>query len=270
MRRGTIPRRQLTSSRNIRLEIAYDGSGFSGWQRQPGVRTVQGTIEKALSEITDEEIALHGASRTDAGVHALGQSANFRTASGIPTGRVPVALNDRFDDIRIILAEDVPEDFHARFDAVGKTYVYRVAHGADPDIFKRLYTYGLKEELDTDKMRETADVITGTHDFAGFQSAGGNPRETTVRTIFDVSLSGERGCVDICVTGDGFLYNMVRIIAGTMIEVGLGRLSKEEVASAVEKADRRLAGPTAPASGLYLQKVWYCEDEMKRGLMWTG
>ncbi|MDR1272551.1 MAG: tRNA pseudouridine(38-40) synthase TruA [Clostridiales Family XIII bacterium] len=257
------------NSRNIRLEIAYDGSGFSGWQKQPGIRTVQGAVEKALSEVMDENTTLYGASRTDAGVHAFGQSASFHTSSGIPTDRIPVALNDRFDDIRVMLAEDVPDGFHARFDTVGKTYVYKVSHGADTDIFDRLYIYSLKERLDTDKMRKVSGAIVGTHDFAGFQSAGGQPRETTVRTVLDVSLSGEGNRIDIIVTGDGFLYNMVRIIVGTMIEAGLGRLSEEKAALAVERADRRLAGPVAPAAGLYLQKVWYSEDEMKRGLAWT-
>jgi tRNA pseudouridine38-40 synthase len=262
--------------RNFLLTIEYDGTGFSGWQRQPNARTVQGEIEAVLSRICATPIQINGTSRTDAGVHALGQFASFKGDFGIPTDRIQLAANNMLAatvgtprqcaDVRIVKVEEVPSDFHARFDCKGKTYRYIVRHGCEADVFRRNYAYQLKEELDIDAMREGAKHIVGTHDFACFQAAGGTPRETTVRTIFDLTVIEENeDTLWIEVTGDGFLYNMVRIIVGTLVEIGQGKRTAASVAETICSADRRKAGHTAPAEGLYLKEIYYDAEEMKKG-----
>ena len=259
--------------RNILLTIQYDGTGFSGWQRQPQARTVQGEIEKALSALCGKTVEINGTSRTDAGVHALGQRASFRGEFGIPTDKIPRAASNLLagamgsgrncGDVRITAAEEMPTDFHARFDSLGKTYRYCIRWG-EPDVFQRNYCYQLKEPLDTAAMQKAAALIEGTHDFACFQAAGGTPRETTVRTIYCLKIirSAERE-LHIEVTGDGFLYNMVRIITGTLVEIGQGRRRPEEIPEIIASADRRRAGHTAPPQGLYLVEIYYDEKLMK-------
>lgn len=274
--------------RNILLTIEYDGSAFHGWQYQPGLRTVQGVLQEALSKVLGSDIQVNGTSRTDAGVHALGQCCSFAGDFGIPTENIKDAVNNVLSegrtgagtkpgDVRIIDCKEVPEDFHARFDCKGKTYRYLINVG-EPDIFRRNYCYyvdaGRGTLLDLDSMMEAAEFIVGTHDFACFQSAGGNPRETTVRTIFelritdsenqmanreieDVGVKRVDGDIIVEVTGDGFLYNMVRIIVGTLIEVGLGKRTPDSVREAIELKDRTLAGHTAPAEGLYLKQILF-------------
>jgi tRNA pseudouridine38-40 synthase len=254
--------------RNVLLTIEYDGSQFHGWQIQPRARTVQGVLEDALTRVCGEPIRLNGASRTDAGVHAYGQAASFVGDFGIPSERIPVVVNHLLKDVRILSAHEVPPGFHARYDAVGKTYLYRIATVAVADIFLRNYSYFLNEGLNTGKMREAARHLTGIHDFSAFQSAGSAKRESTVRTIADLTIE-ERFDVDtrgrslkkleIRVTGDGFLYNMVRIIVGTLVETGLGVRAPEDMADVVASCDRSRAGPTAPASGLYLNEVIFGE-----------
>jgi tRNA pseudouridine38-40 synthase len=258
--------------RNILITIEYDGSAFHGWQIQPEARTVQGELEKALSRVCGERVSLNGTSRTDAGVHALGQAASFTGDFGIPADRVPIAANDLLDDVRILTATEVPEDFHARFDAKGKTYLYRIAIGARPDIFLRNYRYLLNDCPNKGKMEVAARCITGTRDFAAFRSAGGagsakgEGSADTVRTITDIDIAEKDAAdtkgegireMDIRVTGDGFMYNMVRIIVGTLVETGLGARSPESAADIIESRDRRNAGHTAPAAGLYLEQVYF-------------
>ena len=256
-------------AKNILLKIAYDGSGFHGWQRQPGERTVQGVLEEALGGILGVPFSLEGTSRTDAGVHALGQRATLRGSFGIPTGRIPLAANNLLSDVMVISAEEKPEGFHARFDAVGKTYVYRFAICPDTPVFLRNYACLLKERPNTGNMAEAAKRIEGTHDFACFQSAGGTPRETTVRTVFAIDVreftredpaGGGHPEIEIAVTGDGFLYNMVRIIAGTLAEAGCGKLAPKEIDSIIASKDRSRAGATAPPQGLYLKEVFYDKE----------
>ena len=262
--------------RNILLTIQYDGTNFSGWQRQPSVRTVQGEIEAVLSKICAMPIQINGTSRTDAGVHALGQRASFKGDFGIPTERIQLAANNMLAstvgtprqcaDVRIVKVEEAAEDFHARFDCKGKTYRYKIKHGCEADVFLRNYAYQLKEKLDVEAMREGAAHIVGTHDFACFQAAGGTPRETTVRTIFGLQvLEQDENTLWIEVTGDGFLYNMVRIIVGTLVEIGQGKRTAASVADAILSVDRRNAGHTAPAEGLYLKEIYYDAEEMKKG-----
>lgn len=277
--------------RTILLTIAYDGTDYYGWQIQPDLPTVQGEIEKALHRVTGKEIHINGTGRTDRGVHAYGQCATFRIGDGIPTERIAYALNNSLPGgIRIVRAEEKPEGFHARFDAKGKTYRYRLlltdrerkdaaaltAGGVQQSgrqvLFLRNYVYQVKQPLDLAAMRKAAAAMEGTHDFACFQAAGGEERETTVRTVYRVELTErfleegffpeEEGAhvLDIDVTGDGFLYNMVRIMAGTLVDVGSGRIGAADVPAIIESADREKAGHTAPPQGLYLMRVYFEED----------
>ncbi|MBQ8563453.1 MAG: tRNA pseudouridine(38-40) synthase TruA [Firmicutes bacterium] len=262
--------------RNFLLTIEYDGSGFSGWQRQPDVRTAQGELEAALSHVMGQPVQVNGTSRTDAGVHALGQQASFHGEFGIPTGRIQTAVNNllagkgggfgklgRVGDMRITKVEEKPTEFHARFDSRGKRYRYIIGNGPDVDIFRRKYSYQIIQPLDEEAMQDAAQYIVGTHDFVCFQAAGGNERETTVRTIYSLTVKRQGDDVVLEVTGDGFLYNMVRIITGTLVEVGLGKRKPEELAEVIESGDRRMAGHTAPAEGLYLVEVFYEEEQVQ-------
>jgi tRNA pseudouridine38-40 synthase len=278
------------SMRNVLITIEYDGSAFHGWQRQKGVgggadraRTVQGVLEEALARVCGCAVSLYGTSRTDAGVHALGQAASFEGAFGIPADRIPIAANDLLEDVRVLRASDVPEGFHARYDARGKTYLYRIcsplsgsggrggAEGAAPDIFLRNYRCLLNERPDEGKMEQAARLLTGTRDYAAFRAAGGagsagDGSADTVRTLTEITVHGADAMdtkgnpvreTEIRVTGTAFLYNMVRILAGTLIETGLGRRAPEEMTGILESGDRAKAGHTAPAAGLYLERVYF-------------
>lgn len=275
--------------KNVLLTIAYDGSGFSGWQRQPDKLTVQGYLEKTMSSLFKRDIILNGTSRTDAGVHALGQCASFTMNAGIPVDRLPRVVNNALcgkekgpfaiSPVRIVSAEEKPAGFHARFDCRGKKYIYSISNTGDVDIFRRNYTYHVDRPLDVDSMRRAAEALKGTHDFKSFESSGGNPRQTTVRTVFDIELnvcedrtkkqgdtlkkSGRGKELELCITGDGFLYNMVRIITGTLVDIGLGKIPCDHMKKIIEAKDRTAAGHTAPPYGLYLAEVHY-EDIERR------
>lgn len=253
---------------NVLIRIEYDGTNFSGWQKQPEDRTVQGEIEHVLKFIALEEVPIHGTSRTDAGVHALGQCASFEWNCNMPVEKLPEVMNRRFGtagagrsgapgDIKILSAEVMPDDFHARYNCKGKTYRYIIDKTGD--IFRRNYAYQSPEvgNLDLDRMREACQYIIGTHDFKCFETAGGTPRETTVRTVSELSISETDKEIVIEITGDGFLYNMVRIIVGTLCEVGLGKKEPSDVATAIDAKDRALAGFTAPPQGLYLKEIYF-------------
>ena len=253
-------------TRNILLTLAYDGTGFHGWQRQPEARTVQGELERVLSILCGCSISVNGTSRTDAGVHALGQRASFSGDFTIPAERIVIAANNLLSggmnkssvgDIRILNAEDMPQDFHARFDCKSKRYVYRILNSKDADIFRRNYCWQIAAPLDTKAMQIAADCIAGTHDFACFQASGGQERETTVRTIYSLDIVRAGAEIEISVTGDGFLYNMVRIITGTLAEVGKGRINPCQIREIIKSKDRTKAGPTAPPQGLYLAEIYY-------------
>ena len=258
--------------RNLLLTIEYDGTYFNGWQRQPGLKTGQGAIEEALTKLMNQPVTIDGTSRTDAGVHALCQKATFSGDFGIPTDRIKRALNDMLASnesyrgkaapIRVIDVEEVPEDFHARFNCTGKKYRYIIDTCKEPNIYERNYAYQIGEELDIAKMEEALEHINGTHDFEAFQAAGGTPRETTVRTIFGTSLKREGNKIIFEVRGDGFLYNMVRIMVGTLIEVGKGKLDPKSVKEILDSHDRQNAGPTAPAEGLYLAEIYFTQEEL--------
>lgn len=253
---------------NVLIKIEYDGTNFSGWQVQPDARTVQGEIEHVLRYIAGEEVHIHGTSRTDAGVHALGQCATFEWNSNMPVEKLAAVMNRRFGaggagrsgapgDIRIISAEIVDDDFHARYSCKGKTYRYVIDKTGD--IFRRnhVFQYPKALSLDTDAMRDAAAEIIGTHDFKCFETAGGTPRETTVRTISSLDITEDDASIVIEVTGDGFLYNMVRIIVGTLIEAGDGQRDAASVRGAIESKDRAKAGFTAPPQGLYLKSIYF-------------
>ncbi len=267
--------REQSKMRNILLKIEYDGTEFSGWQRQPQpeVRTVQDELEETLSRLCGQAVSIDGTGRTDAGVHALGQCATFSGDFGIPTDRLVKAANDILADsrqkggpIRIISAEEVPEGFHARFSAEGKTYVYRIYNAETMPVFLRNYRYHVKKPLDIEAMKKAAEAFPGKRDFEAFMAMGSTPQETTVRTIFGVNIETRSvaGCreLNISVTGDGFLYNMVRIIAGTLVDVGLGRIAPEAVPGIISGCDRQKAGHTAPPQGLYMAEVYFNRDLM--------
>lgn len=259
--------------KNILLTIEYDGTCFSGWQRQPQVLTAQGKLEEALSRLLGKPITVDGTSRTDAGVHALGQRASFKGDFGIPVANMKRALNDMLSagetyrgkpaPLRVLEVEEVPMDFHARFNCKGKKYRYIINTGEQVDIFRRNYCYQLGKKLDVEAMRSALRHINGTHDFKAFQASGGTPRETTVRTIFGTSIEERDGQVIFEVAGDGFLYNMVRIMVGTLIEVGLGKIQGEQLEEIIASGHRQQAGFTAPAEGLYLVEIYYSDEEIQ-------
>lgn len=240
--------------RRIMLTVAYDGTGYSGWQVQPQAETIEGVLNRELSRLLNEEISVIGASRTDAGVHAEGAIAVFDTSSKIPGEKFSYALNRSLpEDIVIRKSQEVEADFHPRKTSTKKTYRYSIWHDSFVMPTTRLTTHLVYTPLDMDKMKRAAEYFVGEHDFAGFCSAN-NQTESTVRTIYDLQVLQETGSkrIDIMVTGNGFLYNMVRIIAGTLIEVGQGRIPVEDVRDIIESGERSRAGNTAPAKGLTL------------------
>ena len=246
----------------IRLTVAYDGTNYHGWQIQKNATSIEGVLTVALGELLGEEVALAGASRTDAGVHALGNVAVFDSQTRIPPEKIAVAVNQRLpEDIRVMKSEQVSDDFHPQYGAKCKTYEYSITNAAIQLPVKRLYSYFVYIPLDVERMRRTAESFIGEHDFGGFCSAGSQVK-STVRQIYDIKILQNGEDIKIQVTGNGFLYHMVRIIAGTLIEVGMGRREEETVLRAIREADRRLAGPTAPANGLTLLEIRYDEDKV--------
>jgi tRNA pseudouridine38-40 synthase len=243
--------------RRIRLTIEYDGTNYAGWQRQINAMTVQQKIEEALKRLTNEDIAVTGASRTDAGVHALGQTAHFDTASRIPGGKFCFALNTVLPpDIRVRASCDAPSDFHARFSAKGKLYRYRIHNAPHASAIERNTTAHVIYPLNVDAMRKEAQSVVGTHDFRPF-AASGSVAKDTVRTIYSCTLERNGDEVEMRVSGSGFLYNMVRILAGTLILVGAGRLEPGAIGRAIASGSRLDLGVTAPAGGLTLMEVYY-------------
>ena len=244
--------------KRIMIRVAYDGTDFHGWQYQPETRTVEGELNRAIKELTGEEIRVIGASRTDAGVHALGNVAVFDTDSTIPPERFFIALNTKLpEDVKVVSSRETDMDFHPRKTEVRKTYEYRIYNSDIPNPLKRCDYWMVPYVLDTEKMREAAAYLVGTHDFATFCSVH-TQAESTVRTIYDIKIiGGNNNEVIILVTGNGFLYNMIRIIAGTLVEVGRGSREPSWVSEILEGTDRTLGGPTAPPQGLCLMEIDY-------------
>lgn len=244
--------------RNIKLTIEYDGKNFAGWQTQPGQESIQGEIEKAISEITGEEIEIFGSGRTDAGVHALGQVANFHTESKIEISKIPYAINAKLKkSIVIKKAEEMPEDFHARYHVKEKTYRYIINNDEFPSALDRYREFHISNTLDVKAMKEALIYFEGEHDFKGFMSSGGNKKKTTVRQLTKCELIEKDAKIIIELTGNGFLYNMVRIICGTIIDVGLGKIKSSDILDIIKSKDRTKAGRTLPPHGLYLKEVRY-------------
>lgn len=246
--------------RRIKLEIAYDGTGYHGWQVQPDKITVEGVLNHALSELLQEEIMVIGASRTDAGVHAKGNVAVFDTNSKIPAEKICYAVNRYLPwDIRVLKSEEVSSDFHPRKVKCKKTYEYKILNRNIAIPTERLYSYFIYYDIDVKAMQKAAEYLVGEHDFKSFCSVKTDVTDTT-RTIYDLKVDKEGDIIKITVTGNGFLYNMVRIIAGTLIEVGRGLKTPEDMDRILVCLDRKLAGPTAPAHGLTLVGIEYDTD----------
>lgn len=239
-------------SKRVRLKIAYDGTAYHGWQIQEGQTTVEGVLTAAVREATGEQSEITGASRTDAGVHALGNIAVFDTDSPIPPDKFYMVLNRLLpDDISVVSSDEVASDWHPRKQECRKTYEYRIYMAPVRIPVKRLYAHYTYNELDTEAMNRAAGNFTGEHDFTAFCAAG-SQAVTFTRTIYDCSVRRDGMEAVISVTGSGFLYNMVRIIAGTLMDVGLGRKQPEQIPGIIDSLDRRQAGPTLPACGLTL------------------
>ncbi|HHW42884.1 tRNA pseudouridine(38-40) synthase TruA [Desulfofundulus thermobenzoicus] len=247
--------------RNIKLTIAYDGTNYHGFQEQrgTGLVTIQEVLEKCLSRLAGRPVRVIGAGRTDAGVHARGQVVNFDAAGwGIPAGKIVLALNGVLPpDMAALHAEEVPPGFHARFSARTKTYRYTIYNSRIPSPFWRLYSYFVPRPLDVAAMKQAAAHLVGRHDFASFQAAG-SPVKDTVRTLFEAAVEREgEEVIHLVFRGDGFLYNMVRIMVGTLVEVGLHKRDPVEVTTILAARNRVLAGPTVPPQGLCLERVEY-------------
>lgn len=256
--------------KRILLTIEYDGTAYSGWQRQYNGLAVQQLVEEALCRATDEHIVITGASRTDAGVHALGQAAHFDTASSIPPEKYPFVLNTMLPrDIRIQSGREVPEGFHARFMTCGKRYTYRIINTRHGSALKRCTHAHVPVPLDTQAMRDALPALLGTHDFAAYQAAGGTAK-TTVRTIRRAELCVQGDEILLLIEGDAFLYNMVRIIAGTLIEIGQHKRSITAFSDAFMTKNRLSLGVTAPPHGLELTQVFYPEEafQMPEAFRW--
>lgn len=245
--------------RNIKLIIEYDGTNYCGWQTQENGPSIQESVENALTKLTGEAIRINGSGRTDAGVHARGQVANFLTSSTIPGNKFSYALNNLLpEDIVIKASSEVEPDFHARFSAVGKKYSYHIINSKFPSALYRNYAYHINycERLDIGRLEEAAKAFVGTYDFAGFMAAGSKVKDT-VRTIYELSVETEGEMLRLSYKGSGFLYNMVRIITGTLLYAGIGKIDPGSMEEIVLSKDRSRAGITVPPCGLYLEEVYY-------------
>ncbi len=243
--------------KNIILRLMFDGTAYHGFQRQKNGVTIQEKIEDAIFAITGERTPLIGCSRTDAGVHAENYTAMFATASEIPMEQLPKALNSALpEDIRIMRSKEAPEGFHPIFSAIEKTYQYTIVNSRYSDVFLRNYAWFYPIPLEVSRMQEAAEHFLGEHDFAAFMAAGGTAK-TSVRHIKALNITKEDGKIQLKITANGFLYNMVRIITGTLVYVGNGKLAPEEIPTLILAKDRRRAGMTAPPEGLRLLHTVY-------------
>ena len=243
--------------RNLKLIISYDGTDFQGWQTQPGFRTVHATIQKDLEQITNQKITLYASERTDTGVHAIAQVANFRAETNLSESKILLGLNALLpEDISISEITEVPYDFHSVKDAKKKHYRYVIRQSGIPDPLTRKFCHLVKQELDHKKMHAAAQQLIGTHDFRCFESEWPN-RTNSIRTIYRTSINRMGPWIWFNIEGNGFLYNMVRAIAGTLIEIGRGHWHADKILALIELKASKYAGPTAPAKGLFLVRVSY-------------
>lgn len=258
MQRKTVRREKFEIMRNIKLTIEYDGKRYLGWQRLGDTeKTIQGKIEIILSQMTGEKIEITGSGRTDAGTHARGQVANFKTDSTIETKKMLEFLNRYLPrDIVIKKVEEVPERFHARYHATSKKYTYYIWNDVVPTAFYRAYSFHYSKRLDSEKMQEACQLLIGKHDFLGFSSLK-KTKKSTVRTIESISIQKEGNLISFTYVGDGFLYNMIRIMMGTILEIGSGERDVSTINQVFKEKIRTKAGETVPAYGLFLDEVIY-------------
>ncbi|MEW5801949.1 MAG: tRNA pseudouridine(38-40) synthase TruA [bacterium] len=243
--------------RTVKLTIEYDGTLYHGWQVQPGLITIQGMLQDSLARLLGHKVCVYGAGRTDSGVHAKGQSAHFRTSSGLSPDVIMRALNSLLpDDIVIQKAEEMHPSFHAQFDAREKEYRYNIMYQSVPSVFYRRYALHVPVPLDVDEMRESLAEVEGTHDFFPLSTAS-EEKENTVRTITRAELALEEPFLIISIRGEGFLHKMVRRIVGTLLEVGKGKMPAGQMSQILQTRDKSLAGPSAPPHGLFLMSVQY-------------
>lgn len=244
--------------RNIRLLLEYDGTGYHGWQRQKNAATIQEVVETALARLTGSQVRLLASGRTDAGVHALGQVANFHTHSAIPLKAFVKGLNSLLPrDIAVLEAREAPPDFHARYSARAKTYEYRLRCRPVPSPLERRYCWRLNQPLDAAALARAAAALPGEHDFSAFRASGGSPGHP-LRQVFEAAWhQGTAGRLWFSITANGFLRGMVRSLVGTMVEIGQGKRPPEDLAALLSRGERRGAGPTAPPQGLFLVEVFY-------------
>ena len=243
--------------KNIALRLRYDGSCYHGWQVQKNAITVAQTMEEALAKVCGERVKLTGCGRTDAGVHALRYCANFHSDCTVPVDRMPLAVNSRLpDDIAVVDAVEVPDDFNAIGSCVKKEYVYTILNSRIPDPFLADRVCFYPQRLDISLMQAAARAFEGTHDFKAVRSEG-TQTKTTVRTVYWCRAEKDGDLITVSICANGFLYNMCRAMVGTMVYASYGKLIPEEIPALLEKRDRRLTGPTMPPQGLYLNRVWY-------------
>lgn len=243
--------------KNIALRLRYDGSRYHGWQVQKNAITVAQTMEEALAKVCGERVKLTGCGRTDAGVHALRYCANFYSDCTVPVDRMPLAVNSRLpDDIAVVDAVEVPDDFNAIGSCVKKEYVYKILNSRIPDPFLADRVCFYPQRLDISLMQAAARAFEGTHDFKAVRSEG-TQTKTTVRTVYWCRAEKDGDLITVSICANGFLYNMCRAMVGTMVYASYGKLIPEEIPALLEKRDRRLTGPTMPPQGLYLNRVWY-------------
>ncbi len=247
--------------KNYQLIISYRGSAYHGWQIQPNALCIQDVIQQGIFKLTGEKVHLIASGRTDAGVHALKQSAHFFTKTSIPAERMPYALNTKLpEDIRILQCRQRPETFHSRYSAIGKTYLYKIVESKIGDPFFYDLTYRIAYSLNWQQIEKAAQAFIGTHDFSGFMATGSSIK-TTVRTIEAIRFSHQGSHHEISFKGNGFLYNMVRIMVGTLLKVSQYNLGADDLKKIILSKDRRQAGLTVPAHGLYLKEVLYPQDK---------
>lgn len=245
--------------KNIKLKLEYDGANYCGWQKQKNEKfiTLQGTLEKAISNITKEKIEVIGASRTDSGVHAKGYICNFFTNTKIPPENLQKVINNNLPpDIVVLSSEEASSEFHSRFCSKGKTYEYTVLNSSQPIAIGRNYIFQFKDKLNIDNMKMASRYFIGTHDFSAFKTNGSSIK-TSVRTISKFEINKKGDFIKFIITGDGFLYNMVRIMVGTLIEIGLNKREPEYIKYVIKSKDRTKAGKCVPSSGLCLKEVFY-------------
>lgn len=246
--------------KNYKITVQYDGTKYNGWQKQGNTpNTIQEKFENILSKMCGEAVEIHASGRTDAGVHAYGQVANFKCETHMECAEIMDYINKYLPaDVRVTDICVAGERFHSRLNAVSKTYKYSIAV-KKPDVFIRKYVFATDCTLDVDKMKSASKLLLGTHDFKGFSSLG-KTKKSTVRTINFIDITENDGVVKIRINGSGFLYNMVRIVCGTLFEIGSGKLTEDVITTVLETRNRELAGPTLPACGLKLSEVFYKEE----------